>query len=123
MSTRLFRTFTIVGLMVAATVSLAAHMAVAKSLPAANSTIGEPPTRIQVWFTQAPDPTLSRLELFGPSSPVKLKASQVGDDRSVAAEIDGAALADGRYRLRWQSAGDDGHVQRGEIAFTVARGN
>jgi methionine-rich copper-binding protein CopC len=36
------------------------------------------------------------------------------------ATIDGS-LADGRYAARWQAAGDDGHVQKGEYVFTIRR--
>jgi methionine-rich copper-binding protein CopC len=28
-------------------------------------------------------------------------------------------MADGRYTVNWQTAGDDGHLQKGTFAFTV----
>ena len=28
-------------------------------------------------------------------------------------------LAPGKYTLHWRGAGDDGHVQQGDIVFTV----
>jgi methionine-rich copper-binding protein CopC len=39
---------------------------------------------------------------------------------SLAAEIKGV-LVDGTYTVTWQSAGDDGHLQRAEFKFTVKR--
>jgi len=30
-------------------------------------------------------------------------------------------MSDGRYTVAWQSAGDDGHVQKGDFAFTLKR--
>ena len=99
-----------------------AHMKASKMEPAANSTVTVPPARIQVWFTQAPDPKVSKLELAGPGGTVKLTGFQVTAAKSIAASVDGA-LADGRYTARWQAAGDDGHVQKGEYGFTVKRAN
>lgn len=102
----------------AAGVTVAAHMKVAKSDPAANATVSASPARIRVWFTQAPDAKVSRLELAGAAGPAKLSALQANADKSIAATVEGA-LADGRYTVRWQAAGDDGHVQKGSYVFTV----
>jgi methionine-rich copper-binding protein CopC len=106
----------------AGAVTVVAHMKASKTEPAANSTVATSPARLQVWFTQAPDPKVSRLELAGPAGPVKLTAFQVTSAKSIVASVDGT-LADGRYTARWQAAGDDGHVQKGDYAFTVKRAN
>jgi methionine-rich copper-binding protein CopC len=103
---------------VALTIPLHAHMKASKFEPSANSTVTTSPAQVQVWFTQAPDPKVSRLEVAGVSGAVKLSGFEVKPDRSIAAKIDDS-LADGRYTVKWQAAGDDGHVQRGEFAFTV----
>ena len=112
----------LIAMIVASAVTLVAHMKASKMEPTANSTVTAPPTRIQVWFTQAPDPKVSKLELAGPAGPVKLTGFQVTAAKSIVASVDGT-LADGRYTARWQSAGDDGHVQKGEYGFTVKRAN
>jgi copper resistance protein C len=106
----------------ASAVVVFAHMKASKMEPAANSTVSAPPARIQVWFTEAPDPKVSKLELAGPAGPVKLTGFQATAEKSIVAGVDGS-LADGRYTARWQSAGDDGHVQKGEYGFTVKRAN
>jgi methionine-rich copper-binding protein CopC len=31
----------------------------------------------------------------------------------------GDAMPDGTYTVSWQSAGDDGHLQKGEFTFSV----
>jgi methionine-rich copper-binding protein CopC len=103
-------------------VTVLAHMKASKMEPAADSTVTTPPARIQVWFTQAPDPKVSKLELAGPAGAVKLTGFQVTKEKSILATVDGT-LSDGRYTTRWQSAGDDGHIQKGEYAFTVKRTN
>ena len=102
----------------AATVPLLAHMQATKMAPAADATIAASPAQVEVWFSQEPDPKLSKLEVSGASGAVKLKPIQITKNMSIVAAIDGT-LADGRYMVRWQSAGDDGHVQKGEYAFSV----
>jgi methionine-rich copper-binding protein CopC len=57
--------------------------------------------------------------MSGPSGPVTLTGFHVmASDKSIMALV-GQPLPNGRYTVRWQSAGDDGHVQKGQFAFTV----
>jgi methionine-rich copper-binding protein CopC len=100
--------------------TLSAHMKFAKAAPAASSSVTAPPSSIQVWFTEAPDPKVSKLDLKGPAGPVKLTDLHVMDKMSLMALV-GDAMPDGAYTVSWQSAGDDGHVQKGEFTFTVKR--
>jgi methionine-rich copper-binding protein CopC len=74
--------------------------------------------RVQVWFTQAPDPKVSKIEVAGPGGAVKLGALQVTAEKSIMAPVE-AALGNGRYTASWQAAGDDGHVQKGTFSFSV----
>jgi methionine-rich copper-binding protein CopC len=105
--------------LVASTIPLYAHMKAAKYEPAADSTVATAPKQVAVWFTQSPDEKLSKLEMSGPSGPVKLTGFHVmASDKSIMATID-QPLANGRYTVRWQSAGDDGHIQKSQFAFTM----
>jgi methionine-rich copper-binding protein CopC len=101
-----------------AAVPLAAHMKIEKTAPAANSTVTTAPTTIQVWFTEAPDVKVSRLELRGASGPVALTGLHVMGEKSLMATVSGTMTA-GAYTLSWQSAGNDGHVQKGQFSFTL----
>ena len=105
-----------IALAAAATVS--AHMAYSKSLPAKDATISESPNHLRVWFTQDPEPAVSQLSLEGPNGEVALGKTTVADENSLVADISGA-LGPGNYTVRWRSAGNDGHVQRGDFAFTI----
>lgn len=105
--------------LVAASVAIVgAHMAVQKTMPEADEVLSESPQHIQVWFTQSPDPAISRLTLAGANGAVALGGTEVRDDRSLMAALP-AQLGAGAYTVRWRTAGDDGHTQRGEFAFTV----
>ena len=100
-------------------VPLFAHMKVDKSEPAANSTVTASPSHVQVWFSQAPDIKVTKLSLTGPAGAVKLSTPKA-NGKSIVLNVEGQ-LNDGVYTAAWQSAGDDGHVQKGEFKFTVKR--
>lgn len=104
----------------ASAATVLAHMKATKMEPASGATVTTPPSRIQVWFTQAPDAKVSKIELTGPAGAVTLTAFEVTREKSIVASV-ADTLADGRYTVRWQSAGDDGHVQKGEYSFSVKR--
>ena len=105
-------------LVVASVVMAAAHMAVQKTMPEADAVLSESPHHIQMWFTQSPDPAISRLTLEATSGEVVIGETEVQDDRSLTAMLP-SELGAGTYTVNWRTAGDDGHTQRGDFAFTV----
>lgn len=107
----------VAGLALTMSATVLAHMKVAKSMPAANS-VGAKPAKVQIWFTQAPDKAMSKLSVTGPAGDVKLGALTVNADKSLSAAVEGQ-MGDGAYKVLWQTAGDDGHTQKGQITFSV----
>ena len=103
-------------LVLGSTVALA-HMKVSKTAPEEGATLTEAPTSVQVWYTQEPDAAVSKMSLQGPSGDVKLFIHP-GGDKSLMGMIEGS-IGDGDYVVTWQTAGDDGHIQKGEYKFTV----
>ena len=118
MARRIFYALLLTVLVAASGVALLAHMKATRTDPAANANLAASPARIQVWFTQAPDAKVSKLDLAGPGGVAKLTGFKVTGEKSIVAAVEGT-LADGRYTARWQSAGNDGHIQKGEFAFSV----
>ena len=104
-------------LAVALAVPLYAHMKIEKTEPATDSTISTAPKQIQVWFNETPDIKVTKMSLSGPSGEAKVAAPRV-DGKAITAAVTGP-LADGAYTATWQSAGDDGHLQKGEFKFTL----
>jgi methionine-rich copper-binding protein CopC len=112
--------FIVVGFVGLFTATVLAHLSVVKTMPADESTVTEPPERVQVWFNQAPSPRVSRLELKGPAGEVELGTLDVdAKERSIAATV-ATPQPPGQYEVTWRAAGDDGHVMRGTFTFTVA---
>ena len=101
--------------------SLHAHMKLAKSSPPDKAVVTLPPAVIQMWFTQAPDLKVSKLDVTGPTGPIKLTDLRAGKDKSITATV-AATLPDAAYTVAWQAAGDDGHIQKGTFTFSVKRG-
>lgn len=99
-------------------VALSAHMKFEKSEPAPDSTVKAVKT-IQLWFSEAPDQKVSKIEVVGPGGPMKV-AGLHAMGKSLMVAIEGTAPA-GAYTVNWQSAGDDGHVQKGDFKFTLAK--
>ena len=102
---------------VVAVAVVSAHMALKKSMPEEGAVLGAAPDQIQLWFTQEPDPVVSRVTLEGPSGAVEISQTRVVAEKSVVADV--PTLGSGTYIVSWRTAGDDGHVQRGEFSYTV----
>ncbi len=109
----------VVGAMAAGATTLSAHMKVEKSEPAPNATVTMPLKQVQIVFSDAPDAKVSKIEIKGPSAATKLSQVTV-KERALVAAVEGDAPA-GSYTISWQSAGGDGHIQKGEFAFTLAK--
>jgi len=105
-----------------AVVALSAHMAYSKSVPQKDAALSESPELLQVWFTQEPEPAVSRLSLEGPHGTVTLGVTKIAPEKSIVAELK-SPLNPGSYKVNWRSAGDDGHTQRGDFSFTVHAAN
>ena len=96
-----------------------AHAQVQKTEPAANSTISSVPTSVQMWFNEAPDLKVTKVELAGASGKVELGPAHSMGKNNVMAPIVGK-MTNGKYTVNWQTAGDDGHVEKGTFTFTLS---
>lgn len=95
-----------------------AHAIIVESAPTAGATLPASTLPILLRFNSRIDRERSRLTLLGADgSSVALKLEPSAGPDMLAAEAHG--LAPGRYRLRWQVLGIDGHITRGDISFEV----
>jgi copper resistance protein C len=93
-----------------------AHAHLVSSTPHAEGSVHGPVVAIDLKFDSRVDSMRSRLDLVLPSGKIEpLKAIAISD-----AELGShARLTPGKYSIRWQALSTDGHITRGEIAFTV----
>jgi methionine-rich copper-binding protein CopC len=102
-------------------IPLSAHFAVSKSSPSKDQTLDASPKRLQIWFSQVPAAPVSEIHLAtADKKPVALGKTVVDKDaKSMYVDLPNP-LPPGAYVMSWRGAGDDGHVQTGEIKFTIA---
>jgi methionine-rich copper-binding protein CopC len=110
----------LVALSLAVPVSAAhAHPRLLKATPAADSR-AEAPRQIALSFNEDLDLALTRVTILRGEVPVRPDSMHLAadDDKTVVATF-ATALAPGRYTVRWQVTGDDGHPVRGQFSFDV----
>jgi len=94
-----------------------AHNELLKTDPPAHATLKASPSRIQFWFEEKPDMTVTKISVKGPAGPVEAAVHTVSE-KVVAADFK-SKLAPGEYTVTWQTAGDDSHISKGQFSFTV----
>jgi copper resistance protein C len=103
---------------VALGVAVEAHAKLLRTAPADKATVTKAPTTLQLWFNEAIDVKLSKVELTGPAGKIALGVVHAMEPKQLMGPITGK-MADGAYTVDWQTAGDDGHVQKGSFTFTL----
>jgi copper transport protein len=97
-----------------------AHPDLRRSSPAANDTLQTAPSEIRLVFGEPIEARFSNLELRGPAGTrIPLDSVHVARGLELVG-TPGFDLAPGKYEIRWQVAGADGHPIRGSIEFAVA---
>lgn len=94
-----------------------AHADLVSSDPADRAVLATPPTTITLTFTEPLDAAKSSFKLIGPGGTIGT-GKVAGDPAGMM--LDGLALDPGSYQVQWTSAGPDGHLERGTLAFTVS---
>ena len=96
------------------------HFELLRSTPAAKAALTAAPARLQLWFSQVPAAGVSTITLSENGKHVAVSKTVItASDKSMSADPL-KPLLPGNYIIHWRGAGDDGHVQSGEIAFSVA---
>ncbi len=94
-----------------------AHAILLESQPEARGSVVAGHVDIRLRFNSRIDADRSRLTLTAPDgSQTVLPARREGAGNILTAT---AGLAPGAYSLRWQVLAIDGHITRGDVAFTV----
>ena len=100
--------------------ALFAHAMLDRASPPVGSEVAAAPSRIELWFTEALEPTFSSVKLLdagGRQVDSGDVAFNAGDPGHVVAAV--PPLAPGRYRVVWRAVSVDTHVTSGDYTFDV----
>ncbi|MEM1093041.1 MAG: copper resistance CopC family protein [Bacteroidota bacterium] len=97
------------------------HLRLTKSTPAKDAVLTASPAELRVWFNQNARMAESKLALTRDGEAVVLPAVEATDDpKSFRVALpDSLNLGAGAYEMTWTTAGNDGHVLKGTIPYTV----
>ena len=93
------------------------HVALEGSDPADGAVLATPPTVVTLRFTEGLQAGKSSFRIVSDGTDVA--TAQAQDDGDSFMTLSGVQLEPGDYVIRWTAAGDDGHVERGRLTFTV----
>ena len=98
-----------------------AHALLLSSKPAAGTTVGTPPTTIELTFGETPDPKLSSARVLDASGSNHASGPAVpAPGKPLTLDVPIEPLADGVYTVSWRTVSSvDGHVAAGSFAFGV----
>jgi methionine-rich copper-binding protein CopC len=99
--------------------SALAHNGLLKTEPAAHAVLKTAPARIQFWFQEKPDLTVTKVVVKGPAGAVETGPAHPVSENVLVVDFKGK-LAAGEYTVTWQTAGDDSHISKGTFSFAVA---
>jgi methionine-rich copper-binding protein CopC len=95
------------------------HNQLLKTEPAAHAALKAAPARVQFWFEEKPDLTVTKITVKGSSGAIETGPARPVSEKVLAVDFKGK-LAPGEYTVTWQTAGDDSHISKGVFSFTVA---
>jgi methionine-rich copper-binding protein CopC len=105
--------------------SISAHPRLLRAVPAPESRLATAPREISLAFHEAVVVGLCRLTLLDATRhAVSLDSIRAvrGDAKTLTVKILGT-MRPGRYTVKWQAGGVDGHPVRGEFSFVVDAGS
>jgi len=97
------------------------HFELARSVPAADSTVHAAPTALRLWFTAEPqDGTTAIRVMNAAEKTVPTGDVTVDPEDATSFRIPFTApVPAGQYKVMWRAMGPDGHVVTGEFGFGV----
>lgn len=97
------------------------HFGLSKSAPAAAATVHHV-AEVKLWFSEPPADGTVSIRLLDAEGEMVPTTDPTADpeDASAFAIVPDEALPAGKYSVNWRGMGDDGHVVKGDLSFTVA---
>ena len=98
-----------------------AHALLVRSIPEANAVLDRAPAQIELFFSEAVDPTFSTIKVLDANGqPVDNGDTQVDSADATHLTVSLRSLPDGIYTVAWKAlSATDGHVTQGSFPFAV----
>jgi methionine-rich copper-binding protein CopC len=116
--TRRLLLFLVAGVAALSPAAARAHAILVESQPAPGGTMRQGHVDFRLRFNSRIDASRSRLTLTKPDNSHSVLSISAGQREDLL--VTNADLSPGAYSLRWQVLAVDGHITRGDVAFTVA---
>ncbi len=100
-----------------------AHATLLRSVPPANAVLDQAPAKIQLWFSEALEPSYSGIDVLD-STGKKINPAEATVDPSdpTSMSVEPGPLPDGVYTIAWRNVSrDDGHPLTGSFAISVGQ--
>lgn len=111
----------VLALCLAQTATVEGHTALHHSVPAAGSTMPEPPAHVVLQFTEALEPDFCSIEVLDDAGErVDDLDLQVHAADPTVLSVPLRPLAAGSYKVIWRAVSLDSHVAMGDFTFRVA---
>lgn len=96
------------------------HFALTRSVPADGSTVQEVP-EVTLWFTEPPSDGTVSIRLADSEGELvqTTEAKQDPEEPTSFSVVPSSLPPVGKYTVHWRGMGDDGHVVRGTLTFTI----
>ena len=94
-----------------------AHTHLKSSMPADKAVLDKAPTELMLHFSEATKITAVTLQKQGEGEAHKLAA--LPKEPTANATIPLQSLTQGEYTVEWRAVGDDNHVMKGTLHFTI----
>ncbi len=111
-------------LLLAGPAMLLAHQSLRRSVPEKDARLDAAPRELRLTFNEPVDFGLTRIVLLGPAGDTVALGplERHADSTTVVVAAVRGPLRAGAYRVRWITAGSDGHPTNGDFAFEILAG-
>jgi methionine-rich copper-binding protein CopC len=97
-----------------------AHALLDHADPRVGSTVAKPPSVVDIWFTQEPEPSFSRIEVYdSDGKQVDGKDTHVDEKDPKQLIVSLPNLPAGTYKVVWHVVSADTHKTQGDFKFSV----
>lgn len=96
------------------------HAKLLRSQPAANATLKQAPTTVELWFSEELESSFSTIVVRDQNGNQVDKNNVNVAEAGKKLQIDLADLGSGTYTVQWQALSTDQHTMKGKFVFTIA---